>query len=175
MPEKANAVSWGALALAAGLLAASATCTAIKITQRPHSANDRGNRESPNASGASRSTPRGAEHTEIGFLGEWINEDSNGSTTKLAINRRGTDLQVHAWALCSPEECDWGVESASVTGEAANVTWNQRFVSRRMTITLHGSDQLLIVTENEYKDGRPGKVVQESFRRPSSTPSNQRE
>jgi hypothetical protein len=43
------------------------------------------------------------------FSGKWINVDSNNrGITTLDILVTGTNVQVHAWGSCYPNDCDWG-------------------------------------------------------------------
>lgn len=148
-------------------LVTSLTCT---VAQRTY---DNGNSRAPNDVVPSSSAPIAGGHTDTAFVGQWANEDPKGPTTRLVIKQQGTDLQVHAWAGCSPDDCDWGLETAQFAAAGTLiVSWNQGFVGRRMSLTLSGNDRLSVVTENDYKDGRSRTLLRESFRRDGASISS---
>lgn len=158
--QRANTVPRWVRLLAMLPLVTSFTCP---VAQRTY---DNGNGRSHNDGVPSSSAPIAGGHTDTAFVGQWVNEDPKGPTTRLVIKQQGTDLQVHAWAVCSPDDCDWGVETALFAAAGTViVSWNQGFVGRRMSLTLSGNDRLSVVTENDYKDGRSSTLLRESFRR----------
>src|SRR6266404_198074 len=164
--QRANAIPRWARVLAMLLLVTSLTCT---VAQRTH---DDGNSKSRNDAAPSSSAPIAGDHTDTAFVGQWVNEDPNGLTSRLVIKQQGTDLQVHAWGVCRPDDCDWGVETALVAAGTVNVTWNQGFVARMMSLTLRGNVRLFVVTENDYNDGRSRTLLRESFRRAAASISS---
>lgn len=57
------------------------------------------------------------------FVGNWKNTDPNTSgITRLEIKASGSQVTLHAWGKCHPEDCDWGEVSA--TAYAPNVSSN---------------------------------------------------
>jgi hypothetical protein len=55
--------------------------------------------------------------------GTWANDDSaTQSVTRVLLDATGTG-HVTAFGRCHPTECDWGVRTPSVTGNAAEATF----------------------------------------------------
>ena len=51
------------------------------------------------------------------FAGAWTNSDPNTrGVTRLEIRVSGTNVTVHAWGKCTPEDCDLGTVSAEAYG-----------------------------------------------------------
>lgn len=157
--QRTNAVPRWARVLAILPLVTSLACA---VAQREYNNRNGGSRSD---AVSSSSAPIAGGHTNSEFVGRWVNEDPNGPTSRLVIKQQGTDLQVQAWAVCSPDDCDWGIETALLAAGTVNVTWNQGFVDRKLSLTLGGNDQLHVVTENDYKDRPSHTLLHESFRR----------
>src|SRR6266404_6139581 len=109
--QRANAIPRWARVLAMLLLVTSLTCT---VAQRTH---DDGNSKSRNDAAPSSSAPIAGDHTDTAFVGQWVNEDPNGLTSRLVIKQQGTDLQVHAWGVCRPDD-------------VANLAWERPAICR---------------------------------------------
>jgi hypothetical protein len=59
------------------------------------------------------------------FAGSWINTDSStGGITRLEISGTGTDVRVHAWGSCTPQDCDWGEVAAYAYGPNVSADLN---------------------------------------------------
>jgi hypothetical protein len=98
------------------------------------------------------------------FQGTWVNKDPNTrGNTKLVITQNGPELQVHAWGKCHPADCDWGEQKGGIIDDVGVVTWDQKFVIRKMKLTLKGNNQLRAVTESVYNDKRPRRRSEEVF------------
>ena len=114
----------------------------------------------PKASPTITATPTPAKP----FQGAWRNQDPNTSSiTRLTIEQDANRVSVHAWGKCTPQDCDWGVESGTVSGDAATVLWDQGFVRRTMKIALSGSSRLVVTVDSVYTDNRPPQHWQETF------------
>ena len=106
-------------------------------------------------------TPTAAAAT---FQGTWVNQNPNtANNTRLVITQNDSELKVHAWGKCSPTDCDWGEESGGIVEDAGVVTWDQKFVIRKMKLTLQGNNELRSVTESVYSDNRPRRRSEEVF------------
>lgn len=101
------------------------------------------------------------------FQGTWTNKDPNArGITKLVITQNGSEVKVHAWGKCHPSDCDWGEEDGGIIDNAAVVTWDQKFVIRKMKLTIQGNE-LHSVTDSVYSDNRPRMKSEEVFVRQS--------
>lgn len=106
--------------------------------------------------------------TTASFQGTWTNKDQNtGGNTKLVITQNDSEVKVHAWGKCQPTDCDWGEQAGGIIDNAAVVTWDQKFVIRKMKLTLEGNNELRAVTESVYNDNRPRRRSEEVFVRQS--------
>ena len=103
------------------------------------------------------------------FFGNWRNADpATRGITRISIGfvkgnvASGQPMQVHAWANCSPTECDWGAQGASLSNDTLFLTWDQGFVNRRMSIRLDGA-RLMVTTDSIYRDARKPQHSVEYF------------
>ncbi len=120
---------------------------------------------SPSASSPTETT---SPTTTASFQGTWINKDPNtGGNTKFVITQNDSEVKVHAWGKCHPTDCDWGEQDGGIIDNAAVVTWDQKFVIRKMKLTLEGNNELRAVTESVYADNRPRRRSEEVFVRRS--------
>lgn len=47
------------------------------------------------------------------FVGNWKNIDANtAGVTRIQVSVSGTNVKVHAWGKCHPQDCDWGTVAA---------------------------------------------------------------
>jgi hypothetical protein len=126
---------------------------------------DNSNQEASNASpspGASAETPQPSPATAA-FDGTWVNKDTaTRNIPRLIISQTGTEAKVHAFGKCSPKDCDWGEETGGIIDNSVVLTWDQKFVIRKMTLTLQGNE-LKCVTESVYNDNRPRRRTEEVF------------
>ena len=89
------------------------------------------------------------------FAGTWRNRDPNTlGLTRLEITASGGQLVVHAWADCTPQDCDWGTETGTILGSSASITWDQGFVRRQMALTLEDPEELRATLDSVYSDNR---------------------
>jgi TIR domain len=67
-----------------------------------------------------------ALHGHSSLDGRWTNPTplDHNSLAQLEISGSGSELAVHAWGLCKPDNCDWGTQKASFDGKQAKATWN---------------------------------------------------
>ena len=87
--------------------------------------------------------------------GGWKNDNpQTRGITRLEVQQNGDLVTVHAWGACSPQDCDWGTERGSISGESASVTWDQGFVLRKMALFPDGS-RLRMVLDSVFRDNRP--------------------
>jgi hypothetical protein len=119
------------------------------------------------------------------FTGTWTNIDPNtGGVTKLVINASGSNVTVHAWGACEPEDCDWGeVEgyaygpsvSADLVSEAEAITalFDPGFSQTIMVIHPVGGDRLEAETLTRFTDssGRSNYVNVYTFAREGGMPT----
>lgn len=102
--------------------------------------------------------------TTASFAGTWVSKDPNTrGNTKFVITQDDADVKVHAWGKCTPTDCDWGEQAGGIIDNAAVVTWDQKFVIRKMRLTLEGNNELRVVTESVYNDNRPRRRSEEVF------------
>jgi hypothetical protein len=97
------------------------------------------------------------------FSGRWKNANPNSaSVVFLKVEQRGDQLSVRAWGLCAGQYCDWGTGRGVVKDGAANVTWEQDSVLRRMKL-LPDAGSLHMVLDSAYRDRRPAEHSEENF------------
>ena len=107
--------------------------------------------------------------------GSWINADSKTpSITSIVVRREGARTLVHAWAACSPSDCDWGETAAEVWNGITVVNWDQGFAVAHMQLIPQPDGRLLLVKRTEYRDdsGRTDRGGAEFFTRESTTPES---
>ena len=89
------------------------------------------------------------------FAGNWKNDSpETRGITRLEIQQEGETVRVHAWAACSPQDCDWGIETGAISAGSATVAWDQPGVLRKMTLTADAS-RLKMTLDSVFKDQRP--------------------
>lgn len=89
------------------------------------------------------------------FEGKWTNADPNtGGITRLLIEQNRSQLSVHPFGKCHPQDCDWGTEKGSVIGNEGHVTFDQGFAMIRIVLALQG-DQLKASVDTVFNDTRP--------------------
>ncbi len=95
------------------------------------------------------------------FSGRWTNTDANtrGITTQ-EIRVTGSNVTVHAWGKCTPQDCDWGQVGAYAYGP--DVSSNLAGSAQAVTAVFQTSfSQTLLV----LRTGRRGQLVGETFTR----------
>ena len=121
---------------------------------------------SPSSSAAETTSPTAntSPTAAAPFQGTWTNKDPNArGITKLVITQNDAEVKVHAWGKCHPSDCDWGEEDGGIVDNTAVVTWDQKFVIRKMKLTLQGNNELRSVTDSVYSDNRPRQKSEEVF------------
>ena len=109
----------------------------------------------------------GSRSGEIDISGTWVNTDANTSgITRLIVT--GNNI-IQGFGRCSPQDCDWGKVTLTSLGPAnfrAIFSWS----FKRTTLSIHHSGSQLIVTSTDsYKDGRPSRSTDYTFRKNIST------
>jgi hypothetical protein len=67
--------------------------------------------------------------------GSWKNDNSQTrGVTRLDVQQNADVVTVHAWAACSPQDCDWGIATGAIREKSATVTWDQGFVLGKMVL-----------------------------------------
>ena len=118
-------------------------------------------------SSPARQAPSPTQRLAEGLAGVWKNQDTNTSgVTKLEIKQEGTELIVHAWGRCQPEDCDWGTEKGILNEGIATVVWNTGFATEKMVLSIDVSQRLHMVLDTVFKDNRPSYRMEEVFVRP---------
>jgi hypothetical protein len=98
--------------------------------------------------------------------GTWVNQDpKTPGITRFQIERRGSQVFVHAWGACHPSECDWGEQRALIDENSAILLWDQGFVFRKMEIRLNKKTDLTADYLSVYTDdsGRKKHETVEMF------------
>ena len=163
--------------LIAGIAAAAVLVVAAAAFFAFHGLGNRGNSsaDSSTSPSSSTSTPPATAATapQNPFAGTWTNTASvkGNGLNKLEIAAAGDQLSIHAWANCEPTDCDWGMQSATVTGQQATATWTHLKQSdgqekgRVATVTIkpQGAD-LSVAIVNTYTN-RPAVEKQFTFLR----------
>lgn len=69
---------------------------------------------------------QGQTNFPASVVGEWTNNDfDTRSVTRFTIRLEGTNIMVHMWGRCSPKECDWREQTATMAGQTLHLTWPQ--------------------------------------------------
>ncbi len=119
------------------------------------------------------STMAAQDRFEDMLVGTWINADSGtGGLTRIVIGRSGSELQIHAWGKCHPQDCDWGTVQLDLIGDnirdespsQAMATWNHRFAITHLLIGIEGR-RMVIRSYTLYRDasGRRNQRALELF------------
>jgi hypothetical protein len=127
---------------------------------------DRGKPDEKRTAAGSTSQPgqeREEQQPRNRFEGKWNNDNSQArGLTRLEIEQQGKTVKVHAWASCTPQDCDWGTESGVIDAGTASVAWDQNFVLRKMTLT-HDAGRLRMVLDSVFRDNRAPQHAVEYF------------
>ena len=108
-------------------------------------------------------TPTEVPRPAVSFEGNWVNKNpATSGITRLRINQNNTEVKVHAFGKCTPNDCDWGQETGGIIDNSAVLTWDQSFVIRKMTLTRRG-DELHCTLESVYTGNRPRQKSEEVF------------
>jgi TIR domain len=97
------------------------------------------------------------------YLGTWVNPASEGKDgiNRLEISASGSNqLSVHAWGKCTPEDCDWGTQTATMDGQQATSNWNLPGTNKKGTRTAAVAikplgGELSVTVSNTYSDHAP--------------------
>ncbi len=107
----------------------------------------------PGPTPAPSPAPAPAPASSAGFAGVWTDHDKVDQPKaiyKLEVQQNGTQLSIHGWGGCTPtQNCDWGAQQATPSGDTAEVTLPNDPLNRKLTLTLSRSGELLAtVTRN---------------------------
>jgi hypothetical protein len=161
--------------LIAGIAAAAVLVIAAAAFFAFHGSGKQGNSSADSSTSPSSSAsaaPAAAQTApQNPFAGTWTNTTfvKGNGLNKLEIVATGDQLSIHAWANCEPTDCDWGMQSATVTGQQATATWTHLKQSdgqekgRVATVTIkpQGAD-LSVAIVNTYTN-RPAVEKQFTF------------
>jgi len=152
-PSTTGRVMAGALGLA--LLAYGIYAHSVGDAARTSATQSATEKQSPEGPGQPNSKPEQPPPTKSLFAGHWKNDSpETRGITRLEIQQEGETVRVHAWATCSPQDCDWGIETGAVSAGSAIVAWDQPGVLRKMTLTADAS-RLKMTLDSVFKDQRP--------------------
>ena len=99
------------------------------------------------------------------LLGEWHNIDSSTpGLTKVVITENRSEVAVHAWGKCHPEDCDWGPVFGNVYGKtvrdnlisaahAISAMLQTNFSETLLIVHLVGPNRLQVETMTRFTDG----------------------
>jgi hypothetical protein len=98
--------------------------------------------------------------TDNPLEGTWTNSSDVGHNglDRLEIAASGDQLSIHAWGMCEPKDCDWGVQTATLQNQQAQASWSfqkeaGQEADRVATVTLKPeSSGLSVHIENTYPD-----------------------
>ena len=86
-------------------------------------------------------------------------KDNGLNKLEISIAGAGPSVSIHAWGKCEPEDCDWGEQEGTVSGQEVAATWSlpsseTRAKSRVATVTVHpDGDNLGVEIVNEFPNG----------------------
>jgi len=92
------------------------------------------------------------------FVGAWLNDDPYTElNTRILLTPSGaSDLDVRAFGLCYPTDCDWETVTAPFSGNPFEVVYHQGYVDRYMTLELlAGGTQMYVTTFHDYIPSDP--------------------
>jgi hypothetical protein len=100
-----------------------------------------------------------------GLRASFVDAPKFKENTRLQIERRGSQVFVHAWGACHLSECDWGEQRALIDENSAILLWDQGFVFRKMEIRLNKKTDLTADYLSVYTDdsGRKKHETVEMF------------
>jgi hypothetical protein len=102
--------------------------------------------------------PTAEPSAPAGFAGVWTDHDKVNQPKaiyKLEIQQNGAELSIHGWGGCgSPQNCDWGLQQTTSSGDTVEVTFPNDPLNRRLELTLGKSGELLgTATRNRRQVG----------------------
>lgn len=100
------------------------------------------------------------------LAGMWVNQDNVGKNGvhKFQVQQDGNRTLVHGWGLCSPQDCDWGVQPATTSGDVTTVTFQTGEVVREFTLNLDPSGAVHASVKVTHI-GKPTKTAEHTFQR----------
>lgn len=115
------------------------------------------------------------------FDGVWVNPSPSGGLIKVVIQ----DGQVHAYGVCHPNPCDWGITNATVyagsvsdnvkkQARAMVATYRQGSTETILVITPQGAADLQVEMYTRFTgaDRRSPYTKAETFRRDTNAPTS---
>jgi len=160
-PSTSGRIMAGALGLA--LLACGIYAHSVGDVARTNATQSANEKQSPGGQGHPSPKPEEPRPTRSPFAGNWKNDSPEArGITRLEIQQDGETVHVHAWAACSPQDCDWGTETGAISAGSATVAWDQPGVLRKMTLTADAS-RLKMTLDSVFKDQRPEQHGQKYF------------
>ena len=99
----------------------------------------------------------------IDISGTWVNTDANTSgMTKLIVTNNNS---VQGFGRCSPQDCDWGKTTMSaINPDLYRAVFSWSFKSTTISMQ-HSGGQLYVTTTDAYKDGRPSRTSNYTFKK----------
>jgi hypothetical protein len=116
-----------------------------------------------------RPEPQPAPTPTAALAGTWKEPDSRSgdSIGLLVISGSGSAFTMHAFGTCQANSCDWGQQSATVTGQDASATFTPPDqtgapdATRTAVVSVHRTGSNLDVTvQNTFKEGSTSRNKQ---------------
>lgn len=97
--------------------------------------------------------------------GKWINTNPKALPTILIS---GNSTKLRAWGKCTPNNCPWGSVNLQKFGSKYKAVFDDPVAVRILIITPIAGGKLRVYATYNYKDSRPTKQFNFSFRSQSS-------
>lgn len=110
------------------------------------------------------------------FIGTWLNHaSSNVGVTQIVITSENGILSAHAWGLCVPSDCDWGIAPLTLKDGTETAVFHTGPVVTTMYLVRMPNDTLLAAYKSEFKDRSEFKDQDhtESFDREKRNPNDE--
>ena len=115
------------------------------------------------------------------LAGKWVNADGKTSSiTRLEIREEADGWEIHAWASCGPDECDWGTAALYMAADGEEVPfdakklkygvahWKQLDGAARTFLAMRVEEgELIIETVDVFEktSGQPNMRFKDSFKK----------
>lgn len=88
------------------------------------------------------------------FVGMWHNVDAKtGGITRIEIGRSGSNLLMHSWGACVPQDCDHGTTSVRFQGSPVTLVRTSSFKRETLTLQQQADGRLNVRSANIFTDG----------------------